>query len=183
MRTEPCQLNQHYVRVYNELFERLNRELREIKTSNMEQLDTILAKKIHYAYRIILEELKNILSALIAIKKCGGYYVELFRVYTGEDIESYKSIIKRRMKQAKLIYRHVVKNLSSRDRTRREKIHGFREGLGRLLSIYKRSNRRIVILRDYLREVAKMPDRSYVVSVDLFRIDYLLSKYSSIEVT
>ncbi len=152
-------LSKLYVRNYSELYEYLNNSLKKIKPLEGEDFKLFMKKKITSAYQVIESELNKLLEALVLIQNAGDFYRELFKVYTGSTVEEYIVDVKKRIKLARNIYKWAIQELSSLDSKRKRKIVlTFRAGIGRLLSIYKRMDKRVVLVKEYLKEVSKMPD-------------------------
>lgn len=158
-RNNYCELGRIYIKTYNELYEYIYNSLERIKKTKETSLKTLLKKKIHYSYEIIISELRTLYNALKTINNCGEFYKELFKVYTGENIESYISLARKRLRQARIVYIEIMRELDSlAEQHSKSLTTAFRKGLGRLLSIYKRTNNKIRQVKEYLKEASKTPD-------------------------
>ncbi|MEM4717207.1 MAG: GTPase [Desulfurococcaceae archaeon] len=154
-----CELGRIYIKTYSELYKHIYSSLKRVKKTRKTSYKTLLKKKIHYSYEIMISELGALYRAVKTINTCGEFHRELFKVYTSEDIESYISLAKRRIHQARVVYREIMREIESQEEQHIRLINSaFRKGLGRLLSIYKRTNSRIKQVKEYLKEASKIPD-------------------------
>jgi nucleolar GTP-binding protein len=111
-------------------------------------------------------ELTRILKVLSELKSQRAFYIELYRVFTGENISVFENILKKSIKQLRSIYNDILCKIDkSKDRS--HEAYVMRIGVARMLSIYRRINRRVLKLREFLSELAKMPDvrGDYVVVI------------------
>jgi len=103
-------------------------------------------------------ELIGIQRTLVEIEKSGEFFKELFKAYMGTSVEEFLSLTKRRVKQARAIYQSVVREFNELSESDPRSAEVFKVGAGRLLSLYKRINRKLLLFNDYIREISKMPD-------------------------
>lgn len=158
----------YYVREYSELYNYLNEALKRIRARSGESTSDLLRRKLAFSYRAVLSEIEHVYKVLNEISSSGEFYRELFKVYAGVDAPTLASSIKRRAQLARSIYRELTRELNSSSRAEmRDQIRLFRSGLGRLLSLYRRANREVVLIKSFLREVSRMPDvrGDYVVVI------------------
>jgi len=153
-----------HIKTYSELYEHVNKGLKRLRPQVGESFTSLVKRKLNYTYTTISSELTKIHRVLSELKSQGEFYLELYRVFTGEDIEVLSTRIKRSIKQLKIIYRSALEELRSSKVSEAELM---RTSIARMLSVYKRVNRRILKLREFLAEIAKMPDvrGDYVVVI------------------
>jgi len=155
-----------HIRSYSELYESINRRLKKLKPQLGEQFSSLMKRKLNYTYTTIHVELTRILKVLSELKSQRAFYIELYRVFTGENISVFENILKKSIKQLRSIYNDILCKIDkSKDRS--HEAYVMRIGVARMLSVYRRINRRVLKLREFLRELAKMPDvrGDYVVVI------------------
>lgn len=155
-----------HIRSYSELYESINRRLKKLKPQLGEQFSSLMKRKLNYTYTTIHVELTRILKVLSELKSQRAFYIELYRVFTGENISVFENILKKSIKQLRSIYNNILCEIDkSKDRS--HEAYVMRIGVARMLSIYRRINRRVLKLREFLSELAKMPDvrGDYVVVI------------------
>jgi len=117
-----------------------------------------MKRKFNYVYQSLMGELIGIQRTLVEIEKSGEFFKELFKAYMGTSVEEFLSLTKRRVKQARAIYQSVVREFNELSESDPRSAEVFKVGAGRLLSLYKRINRKLLLFNDYIREISKMPD-------------------------
>ncbi|AFL67248.1 NOG1 family protein [Desulfurococcus amylolyticus] len=149
-------LSRYYIKTYRELLKHVDSKLRSLRTPATTR-KTILLNKLELAYRIIHDELGVIVSVLDVVDGMPEFFRELYRICVGEDPDRTRQVFKAYMRIAKEI---AQKYLDEIRRGSSDPVKVFREGLGRLLSLYKRKARIIGFVKKYVSEVARMPDVS-----------------------
>ncbi|MEM4481983.1 MAG: GTPase [Desulfurococcaceae archaeon] len=158
----------YYIRDYTELYAYLNESLKRIKPRVGEPLNELLKRKLAFSYEVILKELERVYAVLSEVNSSGSFYRELFKAYVGEDPHALAQLVRRRIQLAKEVYREFAGELNEVSGTRgKNYAELFRGNIGRLLSLYKRINRKVVLVKVFLKEVSKMPDvrGDYVVVI------------------
>jgi nucleolar GTP-binding protein len=150
-------LNTVYIKNYSELYDSINKGLKKLKPQVGEDFTSLLKRKVNYTYTTIRSELVKIMRVLYELRSSGKFYLELYRVFAGEDINVLEEKAKRSIKQLRSIYRNITAQLNS-SRRGDDVASVARTSIARLLSVYKRINRRVLKLRDFLAEINKMPD-------------------------
>ncbi|MEM1638514.1 MAG: GTPase [Desulfurococcaceae archaeon] len=156
--TTASSISRYYVKNYEELYEYINENLKKIKARNGELFGDLMKRKLTYTYQVLTRELQQVHQVLREICSQGDFFKELFKAYTGENIEYFALDIRKRIKQSRLIYSEIIEEYFRIGYNNREAVKAFKRGIGRLLSIYKRINKKIIPLKEYLKEVSKMPD-------------------------
>jgi len=156
-----------YIRNYSELYDYVNRGLKKLRPQLGESFSSLVKKKINYVYSAISDELTKILRVISVLKSRGEFYSELYRVFTGEDISVLELRVKKSTRQLKTIHRDALSKLRSSVSSREVSVVLMRTGIARMLSVYKRINKRVSKLKEFLSEIAKMPDirGDYVVII------------------
>ncbi|MEZ0394589.1 MAG: GTPase [Desulfurococcaceae archaeon] len=140
---------------------------RELYSAVVGSLKTLrgrpLDAKLRAVYEVVDGGLLQALAAARAIEGSGEFYRELYRTMAGEDVGrlSRKIAVLRRV--AREVYGAALSRLSQRPLDR----SAYEEAVGRLLSMYRRLDRRISKLNEFLLEVSRMPDVSgdYVILI------------------
>lgn len=158
MKTATSGIGRYYVKNYEELYEYINENLKKIKPGGRELLGDLMRRKVTYTYQVLTRELQQVYRALREIGSQGDFFKELFKAYTGESVDYFAEDIRKRIRQARLMYGDIIQEYHHIGSNREEAIKIFKKGVGRLLSLYKRINKKIISLKEYLREVSKMPD-------------------------
>lgn len=157
----------HYIRTYEELYNYLNESLKNVRMRGKKPFRDLMRMKFVYAYRVLTEELNNIQNALLELRASHAFFKELFRLYTEEEVEQLLLLIRRRLRQARIIFEDIIREFDKLEKSDRSSAGIFRKGVGRLLSLYRRTNKSISLLKKYLLEISKMPDvrGEYVVVI------------------
>lgn len=154
-----------YVKDYRELYESIIRKMKNYRLKDRDTKDPfqrfkkILLSKLQITYRMIDDELGNIIKALFGIKRAHTFYRELFETTSGLNIDDVlKNFSKYRTIARKLYARNKTLLKNSRDRAEATSV--FKHGLGTLLSIYKRRGKTIEKIKKTLLEIYRLPDVS-----------------------
>jgi nucleolar GTP-binding protein len=150
-------MSKRYVKRYSEFYKYLNKTLKEIRPLQGEPLKLLMKRKLTASYQIVINELKGLLEALRDIESSGDFYIELFKAFTGLDVSNLVVNVKSRLNVAKKVYSWTLDELKEAE-TRKDIIRAFKAGVGRLLSIYRRIYREVALVKEFLKEVSKMPD-------------------------
>ncbi|MEM4915791.1 MAG: GTPase [Desulfurococcaceae archaeon] len=157
-----------YIKSYDELYQYVNIKMRKhIVPGGNHSLYKVLKSKLSLTYDIIVDELKKIISALSLISS-SDFYRELYKAYTGEEPLWLINRIRVSLRIADKIYKDSISKMNSSKRLGdSELIVVFKEGVGRLLSIYRRLSSKISVLKEFLKEISRMPGISgeYVVVI------------------
>jgi len=151
-------ISKQYVKSYVELYNYVNENLKKIKPGKNESFKTLMKRKFTYTYQTLIKELQQVHRTLLDIRSQGDFFRELYEAYVGEDVECSLKEAGKRVKQAKIIYNTVIEEFTRINEDKGEVIRVFKKGIGRLLSLYKRMNKKILMLKEYLKEISKMPD-------------------------
>lgn len=160
-------IGKFYVKSYEELYNYLNENLKKIRAQSGEPFEKLMKRKLTYAYEFIVREFNQVHKALLTIRSSHVFFKELFEMYTGKSVEQFDAMVRWRVRVAKSIYEKALRELSKPGVGSREVIGSFKSSVGRLLSLYRRVNRELLLLKDYLKEVSRMPDirGDYVVII------------------
>ncbi len=155
-----------YIKSYSELYEYINRGLKKLRPQIRERFSNLMKRKLNYTYTSIHAELTRILRVLSELKSQRAFCIELYRAFIGENIDVFENVVKKSIKQLRAIYRNALSEINKSENETRE-AYVMRIGVARMLSVYKRINRRVLKLREFLSELAKMPDirGDYVVVI------------------
>lgn len=155
-----------HIKNYSELYESINRGLKRLRPQIGERFSNLMKRKLNYTYTSIHAELTRILRVLGELKSRRAFYIELYRVFTREDIGVFENVIKKSIKQLRAVYRDALSEIYKCE-NETHTAHVMRIGVARMLSVYKRVNKRVLKLREFLSELAKMPDirGDYVVVI------------------
>ncbi|MEM1661611.1 MAG: GTPase [Desulfurococcaceae archaeon] len=154
-----------YVKNYRELYELINRKLKNYKLDTrgiknpIEKFKKILLVKLQITYQLIDNELNNIMRALFNIKTAHVFYRKLFETTSNLDLDNCLKLFSRSRSITRKLYVESSRMLrNSRGKT--EALEAFKHGLGTLLSVYKRKSRIIENIRKTLFEIYRLPDVS-----------------------
>lgn len=154
-----------YVRNYRELYELINRRLKDCRADTrgvknpVERFKKVLILKLQVTYRLIDNELNNIMKALFNIKTTHVFYRKLFETTSNVDIDNCLKLFSRSRLTARKLYVKSIALLRN-SRSRLEALEAFKHGLGTLLSVYKRRNRVVENIRKTLFEIYRLPEVS-----------------------
>ncbi|MEM0001185.1 MAG: GTPase [Desulfurococcaceae archaeon] len=154
----PRDFKKCHVKTYRELYEYLNENLKRFQAIRGGSFRDLMKRKFMYVYSVLKGELSLVHRVLLEIKSSGAFFTELLEAYAGEDVERLVYLVRRRMKQADIIRRNVVKEFDELGENDPSAVDVFKAGTGKLLSLYRRVNRKVLALKEYLRDISKMPD-------------------------
>jgi nucleolar GTP-binding protein len=152
------------VRSFKELYDLVVRRLKGVTLGRPipqglrgdERARRLMLAKLSAACNSVAEELANLERALALIRTAGGFYQEVFKLYTGLDLEEVLEEVRRSRRILRSIegrYREGIKGA----RERGELASLFKEGLGRCLSVYKRLGKTVGKVKQGVRELSRMP--------------------------
>ncbi len=157
-----------YIKSYEELYNQINERLKVMRKPSRECFRDFMIRKLSYVYRAVTEELENLSKVLSDVESAGDFYKELFQVFTGYEAGSLAAKAKKYARVARNIYYEALgefRRLSEDNGVGSSEL--FKRNAGRLLSLYKRLSRKVLLVKKYLVEVSKMPDvrGDYVVVI------------------
>lgn len=156
------------IRSYEELFTYVNENLKKMRKYSRESFRDYMARKLDYVYQVVINELERLERALRIIEEMGDFYRELFKLYVGVEPRNIMVKVRNYVKVAREIHEEArSKFREMREGEGKKASELFKKNAGRILSLYKRLSKTIVVIRQYLKEVAKMPDvkGDYVVVI------------------
>jgi len=169
---KPEELGRYHIRSYDEIYERIKHKLETTPSpsdrpgSSRNVARNILLTKLGSVYNVLISEYDKMIEALNKIDQLHSFYREVFRIETGKYPYEYLSMVKKLKNITRKIYGEYREKLrETREKWLLKNI--FRSGVGRLLSIYRRNERKIIELKNALIELSKLPDVSgdYVVII------------------
>lgn len=148
-----------YVRSYEELYNHLNENLKRLPRQRGEPFRDYMIRKLDYVYETVVRELRNLYTALESIDTSGEFYKELFKAYVGILPEELARRVRRYMVTVKNVHwdaRSAFRGIGEKDGVKASEL--FKRSAGRMLSFYKRLSREVNLVKQYFKELSKMPD-------------------------
>lgn len=148
-----------YVKSYEELYGYLNEGLKKLPRHRGEPFRDYMARKLDYVYRVVMGELRGLYIALKTVDSSGEFYRELFKAYVGISPKDLAGKVGKYMNTARAVYRDTIsafKEVAVEEGVRASEL--FRKGAGRILSFYKRLSGEVNLVKQYFKELSKMPD-------------------------
>ncbi len=159
------ELKKSGIHTYEEILSKIQRRLKEQEipppTKRLRRgiayTKNIYIKRLETVYNILVSEIDRIIDALKKTAGLQAFYKELFKIKTGYYPEQYISFFKNKKRILKRIYTEYLVPLKLTDNLLEARIK-YRACLGRLLSVLKRHKKSLVLIKEVIRELSRMPN-------------------------